>query len=223
MNDETFTPLKGLRRMIARNLSQAWQAPRVAQGITVNMTNCQVRVDALREETGLKVTVTHLLLKALAGTLQDHPQVNATISTEGIQRHEDVNIAVAIATDSGLLVPVISEVQKKSVVDIVAELKDLATQARANKLPASAYQKGSFTLSSLGATGVEWFTPVLNSPQVAILGAGAVRDRAVVADGRIEAVPVMELTLVFDHRALDGYPAGLFLKDLKHRIETAEF
>lgn len=223
MSDSSFTPLKGLRGMIARNLSQAWQAPRVAQGITVNMTNCQNRIDVLRQETGVKVTITHLLLKALAKTLQDHPDVNATISPEGIQREEDINISVAIATDFGLLVPVIKNVDEKPLVDLVGELQDLATKARANQLPASAYQKGTFTLSALGATGIDWFTPVLNPPQVAILGVGTVRDQPIVNDGQIETAPMMEITLVFDHRALDGFPAGLFLNDLKRHIEDAEF
>jgi len=223
MSDNHFIPLKGLRGMIARNLQQAWQAPRVAQGVSVNVSRCHAMIAKLRREPGMKVTMTHLLIKALADTLQEHPGVNATVSDEGIKLEADANIAVAIATDVGLLVPVMLKVQEKSIVDIVVELKELAEKAKANQLPASAYQKGTFTLSALGATGVDWFTPVLNPPQVGIIGAGTISERAVVADGAIVAAPIMELTLVFDHRALDGYPAGLFLNDLKSRLEEASF
>jgi len=222
-SDTDFIPLKGLRGMIARNLRQAWQAPRVAQGVSANVSQCQALIATLRQESGMKVTMTHLLIKALASTLQEHPAVNATVSDEGIKLEKDANIAVAIATGLGLLVPVMMKVQEKSVLDIVAELKELAEKAKANKLPASAYQKGTFTLSALGATGVDWFTPVLNPPQAGIIGAGTISERAVVSDGEIAVAPVMELTLVFDHRALDGYPAGLFLNDLKSRLEAASF
>lgn len=222
-SDKNFIPLKGLRGMIARNLQQAWQAPRVAQGVSVNVSRCQALITTLRQESGMKVTMTHLLIKALADTLQDHPGVNATISDEGIRLEHDANIAIAIATDVGLLVPVMMKVQEKSILDIVAELKELAEKAKANQLPASAYQKGTFTLSALGATGVDWFTPVLNPPQVGIIGAGTISERAVVSDGGIAVAQMMELTLVFDHRALDGYPAGRFLNDLKSRLEEASF
>ncbi len=222
MSDDTVIPLKGLRGMIARNLTQAWQAPRVAQGIRVDVTQCQVLIEKLREDSGQKVTITHLLIKALASTLSNHPQVNAILTDEGIKRQPDANIAVAIATDAGLMVPVMMKVQDKSVVDLVEELSKLAATAKDNKLPASAYQNGTFTLSSLGPTGIDWFTPVLNPPQVGIVGAGTIRDSAVVVEGAVEVRPIMELTLVFDHRALDGFPAGLFLNELKVRLESAE-
>lgn len=223
MADDKLIPLRGLRGVIARNLSQAWQAPRVAQGVRVNVARCQELITQLRAESGQKVTITHLLIKALATTLGNHPLVNATLSDEGIRLQEDANIAVAIATDFGLLVPVIMQVQTLSIPDLVGALGELAEKARSGKLPASAYQKGTFTLSALGATGIDWFTPVLNQPQVGILGAGTISDTAMVIDGAVQVAPVMELTLVFDHRALDGYPAGQFLSELKIRLESADF
>jgi pyruvate dehydrogenase E2 component (dihydrolipoamide acetyltransferase) len=100
---------------------------------------------------------------------------------------------------------------------------ELAGSARAGKLPASAYQRGTFTVSTLGATGIDWFTPVLNPPQIAILGLGRVAERAVVISGQVVARPMMTLTLVFDHRALDGHPAGLFLSALAQRLAAGDF
>ena len=99
----------------------------------------------------------------------------------------------------------------------------LAEGARGGKLPASAYQRGTFTVSTLGATGIDWFTPVLNPPQIAILGVGRVAERPVVIAGEVVARPMMTLTLVFDHRALDGHPAGLFLGALARRLAAGEF
>jgi len=104
-----------------------------------------------------------------------------------------------------------------------SEVARLAEDARAGKLPASAYQRGTFTVSTLGATGIDWFTPVLNPPQIAILGVGRVAQRAVVVDDMIVARPMMTLTLVFDHRALDGHPAGVFLSDVARRLGTGDF
>ena len=98
-----------------------------------------------------------------------------------------------------------------------------ALRTDTEQLPASAYQRGTFTVSTLGATGIDWFTPVLNPPQVAILGVGRVAQRAVVVDDMIVARPMMTLTLVFDHRALDGHPAGLFLSDVARRLGTGDF
>ncbi|PLW69853.1 dihydrolipoamide acetyltransferase family protein [Pseudohalioglobus lutimaris] len=222
MTSDKLIPLKGLRGMIARNLSQAWQAPRVAQGIRFNVSSCQALIEQQRQETGKKVTITHLLIKALAQTLQNHPLVNATLSDAGVQLHDEVNIALAVATDAGLLVPVIRNVQSMSTPELVDAVADLAEKARSNNLPASAFQGGTFTLSALGKSAVEWFTPVLNPPQVGILGAGSISETALVVDGEIAIAPVMELTLVFDHRALDGHPAAQFLSELKQRLEQAE-
>ena len=223
MADEFKTiPLKGIRGMISRTLSGAWQAPRVAHGIDVDMSAVQRLIEHERATSGKKVTVTHVLMKMAATCLKDHPELNGVVSDAEITLWNQVNLGIAVNTDYGLVVPVLKGICDMGYSDMVDVLKSTAEGARGGKLPASAYQRGTFTISSLGPTGIDWFTPVLNPPQIAILGVGRMTDRAVVVDGQVVVRPMMTLTLVFDHRAVDGYPAGLFLADLARRLEAGE-
>ena len=223
MTEELKTiPLKGIRGMIARSLSGAWRAPRVAHGIDVDMSAVQGLIKQERAATGKKVTVTHVLMKLVAMCLNDHPSLNGVVSDTEITLWNQVNLGVAVNTDYGLVVPVLQGVSDMDYADMVDVLRSTAEGARGGKLPASAYQRGTFTISSLGPTGIDWFTPVLNPPQIAILGVGRMTDRAVVVDGQVVVRPMMTLTLVFDHRAVDGYPAGLFLAELARRLEAAK-
>jgi pyruvate dehydrogenase E2 component (dihydrolipoamide acetyltransferase) len=119
-------------------------------------------------------------------------------------------------------VPVIRDADTKTIEQIAAEAAALAAGARAGTLPVKAYQGGTFTVSSLGAAGVDWFTPILNPPQVGILGLARVADRPVVQGGKLMIASATTLSLVFDHRAVDGHPAALFLGELKARLEAAE-
>lgn len=213
-------PLKGIRGVIARSLSEAWQAPRVAQGLEVNMSRAMGLVEQLREEFGEKVTVTHLLLKTVSTLLTDFPCLNGIVADKTIQHWNNINLGVAINTDYGVVVPVIDNADEKSMLELLRALKHMAPLARDGKLPASAYQRGSFTVSTLGMTGIDWFTPVLNPPQIAILGVGRVADKPMAVEGEVKVCPAMTLTLVFDHRALDGYQAGLFLAALGQSLEN---
>jgi pyruvate/2-oxoglutarate dehydrogenase complex dihydrolipoamide acyltransferase (E2) component len=117
---------------------------------------------------------------------------------------------------------VIKNSHEKNILELLGALKQKAPLARDGKLPASAYQRGSFTVSTLGMTGIDWFTPVLNPPQIAILGVGRVVDKPVAVKGEVKICPTMTLTLVFDHRALDGYQAGLFLAALGKCLENMD-
>lgn len=217
-------PLKGIRGIIAKSLSGAWQAPRVAQTLEVNLCDVMPMIPQLREVSGKKITITHILLKVLAQVLPEHKGLNGIVSEKTIEHWQSVNLGVAVNTEVGVVVPVIEYANEKTLETIVDEMAVLASKARQGTLAASAYQGGSFTVSTLGMTGIDWFTPVLNPPQIAILGVGAVKDKPWVVDGKLEVCPVMSLSLVFDHRALDGYQAGLFLADLGKRLEavTAE-
>ncbi|BFM15329.1 hypothetical protein R50073_15120 [Maricurvus nonylphenolicus] len=217
-------PLKGIRGIIAKSLSGAWQAPRVAQTLEVNLRDVMPLIPAMREASGKKITITHILLKVLAQVLPEHKGLNGIVSDKTIEHWQSVNLGVAVNTEVGVVVPVVEYANEKTLETIVDEMGMLANKARQGSLPASAYQGGSFTVSTLGMTGIDWFTPVLNPPQIAILGVGAVKQKPWVVEGKVEACPVMALSLVFDHRALDGYQAGLFLADLGRRLEaiTAE-
>lgn len=219
----TIVPLKGIRGVIARSLTAAWQAPRVAQGLDVDMSAVLARVKTERAATGTKISITHAVLRAAALTLREHPAVNGIVSDQAVELWADVNLGIAVNTPVGVVVPVLMQADAFNVAELEQRVGALAGSARAGKLPASAYQRGTFTVSTLGATGIDWFTPVLNPPQIAILGVGRVAERAVVISGQVVARPTMTLTLVFDHRALDGHPAGLFLSALAQRLAAGDF
>lgn len=218
--------LAGLRGAIARSMSAAWQVPRVAQSIEVDATRLELAVAALQQRLGpqCKVTLTAFVLRAVALTLREHPRLNARVleKEKAIDVLPDINIGLAVSLDEGLMVPVLRNVDAMPVADIAAQSRRLAEGARAGTLSAGSYQHGTFTVTNLGMTGIDSFTPIINVPQVAILGVTRVARRAVVRDDSIAIAPMMGLHLVFDHRAVDGYPAARFLTDLKTRLETVE-
>ncbi|HXY05042.1 MAG TPA: 2-oxo acid dehydrogenase subunit E2 [Burkholderiaceae bacterium] len=216
-------PLKGLRGSIARNVSAGWLAPQVAMGIDVEMTRCLALAEERQKAgNGQRVTMTAVILRALALALRAHPRLNASITEAGVELAGSVNLGLAVALEDGLMVPVIRNADAKSIEELAAESRDFADGARRGRLPPKAYQGGSFTLSNLGPAGIDWFTPILNPPQVAILGIGRVAERVVYRAGAIRAVPMMTAVVVFDHRAVDGDPAARFLKHLCDRLESAD-
>ena len=222
--ERRVVPLAGIRGAIARSMSAAWQVPRVAQSIEVDATRLELEVSALQQRLGpqCKVTLTAFVLRAVALTLREHPRLNARMLDKEVDVMPDINIGLAVSLDEGLMVPVLRNVDAKPVADIAAESRRLAEGARAGTLSAGSYQHGTFTVTNLGMTGIDSFTPIINVPQVAILGVTRVARRAVVKDDSIAIVPMLGLHLVFDHRAVDGYPAARFLSDLKTRLETIE-
>lgn len=222
--ERRVVPLSGMRGAIARSMSAAWQAPRVAQSIEVDATRLELAVQALQQQVGpeCKITPTAFVLRAVALTLREHPRLNARMLEKEVELMPDVNVGLAVSLDEGLMVPVLRSVDTQSVADIAAESRRLAQGARAGTLSAGSYQHGTFTVTNLGMTGIDSFTPIINVPQVAILGVTRIARRVVVKDDSIVVAPMMGLHLVFDHRAVDGYPAARFLSDLKTRLETIE-
>lgn len=219
--ETTRIPLTGLRGAIARNMTQGWQAPRVSMQARVDVSACERRRAELQQAGGPKVTLTTFVLRALALTLREHPRMNALLRENEIELVADVNLALAVSVDDGLMAPVIRNADQKSLQEIATEAATLATEARTGKLAPKHLQRGTFTLSNLGMTQIDSFAPIVNPPQVGILGVSRVIPTPVVKDGEIVIAPLMGLTLVFDHRAVDGYPAALFLGDLKQRLESA--
>jgi len=218
-------PLSGLRGIIARNMTAAWQTvPRVAAGLEVDVTAGLATRKALQERLGPEphVSLTHLILRAVALTLREHPRLNARVVEGAVEVVADVNLGLAVNLEDGLVVPVLRHADRKSVVELAAEARRLAEAAREGRLPPATLQGGTFTVTNLGATGIDWFTPIIHQPQVAILGVGRVAERAVVRDGRVVVAPTMILTLVYDHRGVDGYPASLFLAAVGDRLRRAQ-
>jgi pyruvate dehydrogenase E2 component (dihydrolipoamide acetyltransferase) len=215
-------PLSGLRGAIARNMVQGWQAPRVSMYAEADMAECERRRAALQAAVGHKVTLNAFVLRALALTLREHPRMNALLKDNEVELIDDINIALAVSVENGLLAAVIRNADHKPVEELARESAELAGAARAGTLAPRHLQRGTFTLTNLGMTGIDSFAPIINPPQVGILGIGRVIEKPMVRDGAIVAAPIMGMTLVFDHRAVDGYPAALFMTDLKKRLATCE-
>lgn len=218
----TRIPLKGLRGAVARSMTQGWASPRVSMTIEVDVTQCEAHRTALQAELGgaVKVTLNAYVLRAVALTLVDHPGLNAYLKEE-IEVMPEINLGFAVSVPDGLMVPVLKGAQGKSLVEIAQESRVLAEGSRSGTLGASAYQRGTFTVTNLGMTGIDSFSPILNAPQVGILGITRVARKPVVKDDTVVIAPLMGLHLVFDHRAVDGYPAAQFLTALKGRLEAA--
>ncbi|MFU2049822.1 2-oxo acid dehydrogenase subunit E2 [Bordetella hinzii] len=215
-------PLSGMRGAIARGMTAGWEIPRVAHHATADVTLLQ---EHRRDEAaaGRKWSVTPYLLKALALTLREHPRMNALVQGNAVALQADINLGLAVSLDDGLMVPVIRQADRLSVAQLAEQARHLAEGARAGALTAGSYQRGTFTVSNLGMTAIDSFTPIINAPQVAILGVTRVRHLPVAGeDGLLGMAPMMGLHLVFDHRAVDGYPAACFLSALKQRLETLE-
>ena len=212
-----------MRRAVAEATTKAWSAPQVAVATEVDMSACVACRDALRAQFGpdTRVSITHLILRAAALTLRSHELLNGHVDETGRRLSKRINLGLAVALDDGVVVPVIEDADAMSVGDIATEAQSVADLSRAGRLSPARMQGGTFTVSTLGATGIDWFTPILNSPQIAILGVGRVVERAAVKDGVLVVAPMATLTVVFDHRAVNGAPAGRFLAALRERLEDA--
>ncbi len=209
-------PLTGVRGAVAREMALAWRHPRVAAGVDVDMTATL----GVLGDGGL--TPTHAVLRAVALTLPEHPRLNALVGDDAVEIAPEVNIGLAVSLDEGVIVPVIHNAERKSIQELAGAARAHAQAARDGSLPGAALRDATFTVSTLGAAGIDWFTPILNAPQVAILGVGRVTDRVIARDGAVVVAPTMTLTLVFDHRAVDGQPAAAFLAALSDRLERGE-
>jgi pyruvate dehydrogenase E2 component (dihydrolipoamide acetyltransferase) len=214
--DAEVVPLTSLRKTIARRLTEAWQAPAFQISMSADMTRAQELRHRLRDQG---VTVTDVLTKLAAVALLRHREVNAQFADDELRIFPNAHIGLAVATERGLIVPVQREVERKSLVQIAAERKEIVQRTRESKLSQEDLEGGTFTISNLGMYGVEVFTAVLNPPQAAILAVGAIEEKAVVHDGQLVARPLMAMTLTCDHRAIDGAKAAEFLRELKTLLE----
>jgi pyruvate dehydrogenase E2 component (dihydrolipoamide acetyltransferase) len=217
-----LVPLNSVRKTIARRLTEAWQAPVFQISMSADMGRAQElreRLVELMREGETKPTVSDVLTKACAAALMRHPEVNAHYADETVRRFPTANVGIAVATERGLLVPVIQGAERLSLAEIAAARADLVARARDAKLQQADLEGGTFTVSNLGMYGIEEFIAVLNPPQVAILAVGVIEDKAVVVDGDLEIKPLMSLTLTCDHRAIDGAVAAEFLGTVRSFLE----
>jgi len=219
-------PVTQLRKVIARRMAESWNTvPRVTQFDDIDFT----RVSELRkkfapayEAKGVKLTLTPFVLKAVADTLKKHPIFNSSLDevADEIILKEYIHLGIAVDTDQGLMVPVIRDVDKKSLLDLAKEVEQLAAKARDRKITADEMKGGTFTISNQGAIGGAHFTPIVNLPEVAILGLGRGALKPVVRDGKIEARLMTPIALSYDHRVADGANAARFAVDLAKAFEN---
>jgi len=219
-------PVTPLRQVIARRMAESSSTvARVTQFDDIDFT----RVGELRkkfaadyEKKGVKLTLTPFVLKAVAATLKQHPIFNSSLDelADEIILKEYIHLGIAVDTEQGLLVPVIRDVDKKSMLDLARELETLAAKARDRKVTADEMKGGTFTISNQGAIGGAHFTPVVNLPEVAILGLGRGAMKPVVRDGQMVARLMTPVAISYDHRVIDGANAARFTVDLAKAFEN---
>jgi pyruvate dehydrogenase E2 component (dihydrolipoamide acetyltransferase) len=219
----TDQPLTSMRKVIATRLVQSKApVPHFYLTIEVNMQRAkELRESVTLLDPALKISYNDIILKACAAALRQHPEVNTSFQGETIRNHNRVHIGIAVATEGGgLITPVLRNADTKSLADIAGESKDLVARARARKLLPEEYSGSTFSVSNLGMLGIDEFSAIINPPESAILAVGAVAEKAVVVEGRVEAGLCCRLTLSCDHRVVDGATGAKFLQTLQQILEN---
>lgn len=218
---EERAPMSQMRKVIAERMSQSWDvSPAVTYDMKVEMTELLKLKNRLKETQ--KLTITDLLVKISSSVLLEFPLVNSTIDGDEIITRNYTNIGVAVAIDEGLVVPVVKYANVKGLKEISAEVRKLALKAKSNNLSSDDMHGGTFTVTNLGMFGMNAFSPIINQPEVAILGVNAIEDVLFMENGQVKSKPLMTLSLTADHRAVDGAVAANFLKRFKTYIECPE-
>jgi pyruvate dehydrogenase E2 component (dihydrolipoamide acetyltransferase) len=225
---ETREKMSGMRKAIAKAMvNSKHTAPHVTLMDEVDVTKLVAHRKKFKEiaaQKGIKLTFLPYVVKALTSALREYPALNTSIddaTSEIVQKHY-YNIGIAADTDRGLLVPVVKDADRKSTFSISNEINELGAKARDGKLASDEMKGASCTISNIGSAGGQWFTPVINHPEVAILGIGRIAEKPIVRDGEIVAAPVLALSLSFDHRMIDGATAQNALNHIKKLLNDPE-
>jgi pyruvate dehydrogenase E2 component (dihydrolipoamide acetyltransferase) len=204
-------PLRGMRKVIAERMHKSLQgSAQLTITTEVDVTQLIDRRQEVQRE--FNATYTDFIIQACAHALRQHSRMNSALDSEVIRHSDQIHVGVAVALEEGLIVPVIRDTDKKSLREIAQDARALAEKARAGKLTLEEVSGGTFTVSNLGMYGVDGFTPILNTPQTGILGVGRIVEKPVIYHGEIAKRSTMVLSLTFDHRVIDGAPAGAFLQ-----------
>jgi len=214
-------PLTAMRRTIAKRLSESTgPIPHFYLTVDYDVTNLLATRVQLNEVLGAKLSLNDFIVRAAALALRHHPNVNASWGDDAITQHGEIHIGIAVSTPEGLITPVVRNADQKSIADIGTEVRTLAEKAKNRKLQPNEYQGSTFTISNLGAWGIEEFTAIINPPNVAILAVGAAEARAVVtAERQIVIRDRMKITMSCDHRVVDGAAGAEYLKTLRQYVE----
>jgi 2-oxoglutarate dehydrogenase E2 component (dihydrolipoamide succinyltransferase) len=221
-----IVPMTIMRRKIAEHMVlSAHTSPHVYSVYEVNfgrLAQLREKKKAEYERAGGKLTYTALIARVVVEALRTFPVVNASIDGDNIVYKKDINLGIAVALDQGLIVPVIRQADEKNLLGLSRAIEDLAARARSKKLNPDEVQGGTFTITNPGVFGAVYGLPLINQPQVAILGVGGIEKRPVVIDDAIAIRPTCHLSLGYDHRLIDGADAGRFLSFIKERLEKFE-
>ncbi|MDZ7715689.1 MAG: dihydrolipoamide acetyltransferase family protein [Balneolaceae bacterium] len=210
-----------MRKTIAKRLAESkFSNPHYYETIDVDMQHVWEARKQMNETSDVKISFNDIVVKASAMALRRHPAINSSWQEDTILEHGDVNVAVAVAIDEGLVTPVINHTDQKGLAQISAETKELAGLARDRKLQPEQMEGSTFTISNLGMFGIEEFTAIINPPNACILAVGAIRDVPVVENGEVVPGKRMKMTLSSDHRIVDGATAAEFLSTLKGLLEN---
>lgn len=214
VDEVTFVPWKGIRKLVKEQMvKSASTIPHVTLHAKVDARELLKLKDELTSSTQ-KITLTHLVAYFVSRTLLKHPNLNARTSEEGISLIKSINLGIATALEEGLIVPVVHGADKLNLTDLARSISNVASKARKNELSLDQLKGGTFTITSLGASKVVHFNPIINFPEVAILGVSTTTDELRLENNQVVNVPVFNFSLSFDHRAIDGSPAAAFLSDL---------
>ena len=213
-------PLTAMRRTIAKRLAESTgPIPHFYLTAEYDVTNLLSLREQINEIEGIKTSVNDFIVRAAALALRHHPNVNASWGDEAITQHGEIHIGIAVSTPEGLITPVVRNADQKSVTDISNEVRALADKAKNRKLTPNDYQGSTFTISNLGAWGIEQFTAIINPPNVAILAIGAASAQPVVIDRQVVIRDRMKVTMSCDHRVVDGALGAEYLRTLRSYIE----
>jgi len=217
-------PMSSMRRAIARKMVESkTYAPHFYVTVQVDMTEAvrmrENLIPLFEAKKGVKLSFTHLLIKAVASALEKYPQLNATFEEDEIRIWKDVNIGIAVSLEDGLIVPVLRGANNLDLFEIASQASELVTKAREKRLREDEFSGGTFTISNMGAVGVDSFIAIINIPETAILATGRISDKPAVVDGELTIRKMMNMTLSADHRVVDGVTAAKFLQ-IKRLLES---
>lgn len=224
--EEERIPLRGLRRTIAKRMVESkYTAPHVTimdEVDAAELVSIRERGKKYAEERGIKLTYLPFIIKAVIAALREFPTLNASIDDEAeeivIKRH--IHMGIATATEDGLIVPVVKHADRKTIFELAEEIANLAERARSRKLDVKELKGSTFTITNIGPFGGQFFTPIINYPEVAILGVGTIAERPVARDGQVVIRPILSVSLSIDHRLIDGDVAARFLGRVKQLLEN---
>ncbi len=227
-NEDKVEKITGTRKMIFEKMTKAQQNAVMCTGMDeIDVSSLVQMRKALMpnaEQHQTKLTYLPFIIKAVTHTLKRYPIFNASVDEENmaIRYHQGIHIGVATATENGLLVPVIKHADKKSILEIAKEIEELTQKARDRKLKATELAGSTFTISNTGSQGGWYATPIINYPEVAIMGIHKIKKQAIVVDDEIQIGHMMGMSLTFDHRIIDGEPSGRFMHSVKELLEKPE-